>query len=67
MNSINENLLKILYYSPSPTGSVKQLYEKLKNKGVTYAQVKNWVEQQETHQLFKKTKKNKTLLSYYGK
>ena len=59
MNSINENLLKILYYSPSTTGSIKQLYEKLKNKGVTYAQVKNWVEQQETHQLFKKQKRTK--------
>ena len=39
-NSVNEKLLNVLYYSPS-TGisSAKKLYEKVKQRGITFQQV----------------------------
>ena len=50
INSVNEKLLNILYYSPS-TGisSAKKLYEKVKQRGITFKQVKDYISKQETH------------------
>ena len=55
INSVNEKLLNVLYYSPS-TGisSAKKLYEKVKQRGITFHQVKDYISKQETHQIFKK-------------
>ena len=55
INSVNENLLNVLYYSPS-TGisSAKKLYEKVKQRGITFQQVKYYISKQESHQIFKK-------------
>ena len=59
INSVNEKLLNVPYYSPS-TGisSPKKLYEKVKQRGITFQQGKDCISKQETHQLFKKTTKN---------
>ena len=55
INSVNEKLLNVLYYSPS-TGisSAKKLYEKVKQRGITFQQVKDYISKQEAHQIFKK-------------
>ena len=55
INSVNENLLNVLYYSPS-TGisSAKKLYEKVKQRGITFQQVKYYIYRQEAHRIFKK-------------
>ena len=59
INSVKEKLLNVLYYSPS-TGisSAKKLYEKVKQRGITLEQVKDYISKQEAHQIFKKTTKN---------
>ena len=43
INSVNEKLLNVLYYSPS-TGisSDKKLYENVKQRGITFHQVKDY-------------------------
>ena len=55
INSVNENLLNVLYYCPS-TGiySAKKIYEKVKQRGITFQQVKDYISKQEAHQIFKK-------------
>ena len=55
INLANEKLLNVLYYSPS-TGisSAKKLYEKVKQRGITFQQVKDYISKQEAHQIFKK-------------
>jgi len=52
---VNENVLDVLYYSPS-TGisSAVKLYEKVKQRGITFQQVKDYISKQEAHQIFKK-------------
>ena len=51
-------LLDVLFYSPNvSTTSVKELYSKVKNRGITLDQVKNYVQNQEVTQLFKRTKR----------
>jgi len=58
--SANEKLMQILYYSPGTQyTSIKELYDNLKNKGVTYNEVKNFVQNQESNQLFRKQKRIK--------
>jgi len=55
MNPTEENLLKVILYSPSTgTISVKILYEKVKHRGITFQQVNDFVEKREVHQMFKK-------------
>ena len=53
-NSVNEKLLNVLYYSPS-TGivSAEKLYENVKQRGITFQQVKGYISKQESHQIFK--------------
>ena len=51
----NEKLMHELYYSPAVQAtSLKRLYDKFKNKGITQKQVKEFLDKQESHQLFKK-------------
>ena len=38
--------------------SAKKIYEKVKQRGITFQQVKDYISKQETHQIFKKTTKN---------
>ena len=55
MNQTFEKLLHILYYSPNVGAtSIKKLYEKVKNRGITQKQVREFIEKQESHQMFKK-------------
>ena len=58
-NTVDEKLLNVLYYSPS-TGisSAKKLYENVKQRGIPFQQVENYISKQETHQMFKKIIKN---------
>ena len=52
----NEKLMHELYYSPlTQATSLKKLYDKVRNKGITQKQVKEFLDKQETHQVFKKT------------
>ena len=68
INSVNEKLLNVLYYSPS-TGisSVKKLYEKVKQRGITFQQVKDYISKQETHQIFKKQPRSKNYFPIVAK
>ena len=56
----NEKLLHETYYNPT-TGliSANKLYQKLKDQGITLKQIKDFLEKQETSQLFKPVVKNK--------
>ena len=55
--SVNEKLMEIYYYSPNQQyTSIKKLYDLLKHRGITYDEVKEYIQKQESHQLFKKTK-----------
>ena len=58
MNPTEEKLLSVLYYSPS-TGisSTKKLYERVKQRGITLQQVKDFISRQEAHQIFKNAQK----------
>ena len=59
----NDKLLHILYYSPNVGAtSIKKLYEKVKNRGITQKQVREFIEKQESHQMFKK---RNTKINYF--
>ena len=56
--SANQKLLEILFYSPNTQfTSIKSLYEQVKKRGITYDEVKEFVQKQETTQLFKRQKR----------
>ena len=56
----NEKLMQILYYSPNTQfTSIRSLYNELKNRGVKYQEVKEFVQKQESNQLFRKQKRIK--------
>ena len=60
-----EVLLWNLYYAiGAQFTSIKSLYDQVKNKGITY-EVRNFIQNQESSQLFKKKEKDRTLLSYH--
>ena len=66
--SLSENtkevLLTNLYYSPETQfTSIKSLYDAVKNKKITQNEVKQFIQKQESNQLFKKTTKSKKLFS----
>ena len=55
--SLSENtkhvLLDNLFYSPNTQyTSIKSLYTTVKNKGITYNEVRNFIQNQESSQLF---------------
>ena len=57
--SLSENtkhvLLDNFFYSPNTQyTSIKSLYTTVKNKGITYNEVRNFIQNQESSQLFKK-------------
>jgi hypothetical protein len=52
--STNEQVLRELYYSPTGSTSVNKLYQKVKHNGITFNEVKNFINNQESHQVFKK-------------
>ena len=55
--SVNEKLMTVLYYSPNTEyTSINKLYNKLKHRGISYDEVKDFINKQEAHQLFKKPK-----------
>ena len=53
----NEKIISELYYNPL-TGlqSTNKLYSKLKDKGIKYSEIKDFVLKQQTNQIFKHTK-----------
>ena len=54
----NENLLMYLYYSPSVGAtSIKKLYERVKERGITMQEVKDFISKQATNQVFKQMKR----------
>ena len=56
----NEKLLEILFYSPNTQfTSIKSLHDQVKKRGITYNEVKEFVQKQEATQLFKRQKKTK--------
>ncbi len=56
----NDVLMQNLFYSPSTQfTSIRSLYNYLKNKGVTYNEVRDFVQKQEATQLFKRQKRVK--------
>ena len=55
-----ETLLHALFYSPNTQlASIKSLYDQVKNKGITNGEVKEFVKNQESNQLFKRHKRIK--------
>ena len=54
-----DKLLKEIYYNPKTTGSIRTIYNQVKSHGITYNDVKTFVQNQQTHQIFTKPKKPK--------
>ena len=70
--SLSENtkevLLTNLYYSPETQfTSIKSLYDAVKNKKITQNEVKQFIQKQESNQLFKKQPKLKNYFPIYAK
>ena len=64
----NEKLLSILYYSPSTQyTSINKLYNKIKHRGITLQEVKDFINRQESTQLFKKQKRIKNYFPIVAK
>ena len=64
--SLSENtkevLLGNLYYSPNTLfTSMKSLYDAVKSKKITYNEVKQFIQKQESNQIFTKATKNQKL------
>ena len=58
MNKQKEEILRKVWTNPKTgLGSARDLYLKVKDKGFTYKKVKEWLEKQELHQLYKRPKK----------
>ena len=63
-----ETLLGNLYYSPNTLfTSIKSLYNAVKNKKITYDAVKQFIQKQDSNQLFKKQPKVKNYFPIYAK
>ena len=61
-------LLTNLYYSPNTLfTSIKSLYDAVKNKKITQNEVKQFIQKQESNQLFKKQPKVKNYFPIYAK
>ena len=60
--SAKEQLMFIKYYNPNiQYTSIKNLYDAVKSNGITLQEVKKFIENQESNQLFKKRKIPKNL------
>ena len=63
-----EVLLSNLYYSPNTLfTSIKSLYDAVKSKKITYNEVKQFIQKQDSNQLFKKQPKIKNYFPVYAK
>ena len=63
----NEKLMKEFYYNPSfGATSMKKLYDKVNDKGITQKIVKEFIDKQEAHQLFKTKKKKINYFPIYA-
>lgn len=63
-----EKLLETLFYAPSTQfTSIKSLYDNVKNKGITYDEVREFINNQEATQLFKRTKRIKNYFPIVAK
>ena len=63
-----ETLLGNLYYSSNTLfTSITSLYDAVKNKKITYDGVKQFIQKQDSNQLFKKQPKVKNYFPIYGK
>ena len=68
MNTETKNkLLSNLFYGPSSTTSIKKLYEKLKHQGITYNEIKEFVQKQEVYQMHLKRKRPKNFFPIVAK
>ena len=66
--SANEKLMEVYYYSTNQQyTSIKKLYNLLKHRGIKYDEVKDYIQKQETHQLFKKQKRIKNYFPIVAK
>ena len=62
-----EVLLSNLYYSPNTLfTSIKSLYDAVKSKKITYNEVKQFIQKQDSNQLFKKQPKIKNYFPVYS-
>ena len=60
----NEKLMQDLYYNPNTQlTSIRNLYNAVKQNGVKYDEVKQFIQSQESNQLFKKHKRIKKTIS----
>ena len=56
----NEKLMQDLYYNPNTQlTSIRNLFNAVKQNGVKYKEVRNFIQSQESNQLFKKQKRIK--------
>ena len=63
----DEKLMKGFYYNPSFGATpMKKLYDKVKDKGITQKIVKEFIDKQEAHQLFKTKKKKINYIPIYA-
>ena len=63
----DEKLMKEFYYNPSiGATSIKKLYDKVKDKGITQKTVKEFINKQEAHQLFKTKNKKINYFPIYA-
>ena len=54
MNDRDKNLLRSIYYNPEHgLGSARSLYNQVKDKGIKFSDIKSWVDNQESVQIFK--------------
>ena len=61
-------LLQALYYGKTTQfTSIKSLYDAVKNKGITYEEVRDFIQSQESSQLFKKPRKVKHYYPIFAK
>ena len=66
--STNEKLMQVYYYSPKQQyTSIKNVYKLLKHRGIKYDEVKDYIQKQESHQLFKKQKRIKNYFPIVAK
>ena len=65
---MSEEIIKTSYYDPeSGLFSASKLYEKLKSKGISLKQIKDFISQQEVNQIHKKVIKPKVYFPIVAK
>ena len=67
MNQHKNNILTGSFYGLPPITSIKNLYEKVKDEGITLKEVKEFVNNQEVHQMYIKQKRIKNYFPIVAK